>query len=251
MSKPNRYILNILGALLLSGCTSVPHNTTPYTAQIQELKAENSHVIMLDATKRVVLVSQKGTCSEPVPDAIGTIFTELARQLKAQADVQGQAKGEISGSQTAATATSIFELYQRSQGVQVLRDGLFRLCEAHLAGAVGPEEYRENLVNLITTLNYVVPMELCTKVYSQRIIQVSPNPEPAKDGEAKPTRAVIQTQTERAVPEDLISACMGKSLEFAKAAQGYSTTLLKERTIQRQLTSSPSSSSTNQSSPNP
>ena len=139
----------------------------PYSYKVTHL---GKHVaITTDASKRSLLLNtaQDRSCSEPAPDAIGTIATSLAAKLSAQAE-QPQSGTEVSvdGSVDTTTQTAITQLFQRSQGVQVLRDGMYRLCEAHLNDALDTATYRLSVLSLISTLNYVVPIELCTRLAS-------------------------------------------------------------------------------------
>ena len=150
----------------LSGCFNA--YKYPYAYQVE--KFDNHIVITTDASKRSLLLNQKNdrSCSEPAPDAIGTIATSLAAKLSAEAENPTTGTGaKGSGSLDTSTQTAITQLFQRSQGVQVLRDGMFRLCEAHLNGALDAATYRLSVVSLISTLNYVVPMELCAVMVSK------------------------------------------------------------------------------------
>jgi hypothetical protein len=56
------------------------------------------------------------------------------------------------------------QIFQRSQGIQALRDGMYRLCEAHLNNAIPQETYVEQMTDLVATLNFIVPIELCSKL---------------------------------------------------------------------------------------
>lgn len=139
----------------------------PYAYKVKNLGKYVA--ITTDASKRSLLLNtaQDRSCSEPAPDAIGTIATSLAAKLSAQAE-QPQSGTEVSadGSVDTTTQTAITQLFQRSQGVQVLRDGMYRLCEAHLNDALDSATYRLSVLSLISTLNYVVPIELCTRLAS-------------------------------------------------------------------------------------
>lgn len=152
-------------ATLATGCAY--DHKYPYSYKVTTV---GKHVaITTDASKRSLLLNtaQDRSCSEPAPDAIGTIATSLAAKLSAQAE-QPQSGTEVSvdGSVDTTTQTAITQLFQRSQGVQVLRDGMYRLCEAHLNDALDSATYRLSVLSLISTLNYVVPVELCTRLAS-------------------------------------------------------------------------------------
>src|SRR5262249_1819361 len=58
-----------------------------------------------------------------------------------------------------STAETIF---QRSQGIQLLRDTMFSLCEALQNGVIEKEEYRQLIQSLIATANFIIPFEQCT-----------------------------------------------------------------------------------------
>lgn len=152
-------------AALTSGCAY--SYKYPYSYQVETM---GKHVaITTDASKRSVLLNTAlgRSCSEPAPDAIGTIATSLAAKLSAQAEhPQSGSDVSLDGNIDTTTQTAITQLFQRSQGVQVLRDGMYRLCEANLNGALDTATYRLSVVSLISTLNYVVPIELCTRLAS-------------------------------------------------------------------------------------
>ena len=234
-----RVIFPSLSLIILIIASSACQDTSPYIAEIKAVGT--GHLITLDASKRTILVNQSGRfCAEPAPDAMGAIFTHLAANLSGKGKGKGAIEAELTGNIDTTTSTSVFELFQRSQGVQLLRDGLYRLCEAHLNGAIGSDEYRENLVNLITTLNYVVPVELCSRIIEQRLVQdFEEIPKAEGQTPEKPTRKLLKVKTERGVPQEVIKSCLSTTLEFTQAAQAYSRTVMEQRSIEKISLSAP------------
>ncbi len=119
--------------------------------------------IVQDATKRNTFVTNDGlSCSEPPPDVIGSIAVQLS------AKVAGEKPGDGSGSADLAhqinTATE--QLVKRSQGIQVLRDMMYRLCEAKQNGVLEERMYRSAMFHLLASLNFVVPFEQCLSIAS-------------------------------------------------------------------------------------
>jgi hypothetical protein len=126
----------LLGAsLLLTGCSSVIYKTVSVdTAPATSLS--------LDGKQRVILVTDRGgtlhdkrvVCAEPSPDALVGIAASASGGLS------------IAGKGSADAAASLAEAVQtvgrRTQTVQLLRDGLYRACEAYLNGAINEEEYK-------------------------------------------------------------------------------------------------------------
>ena len=61
---------------------------------------------------------------------------------------------------SSSTTTLTDPLFNRSQGVQLFRDGLFALCQAHHNGAVGAARYNSFIATLIDRSSYLIALEL-------------------------------------------------------------------------------------------
>lgn len=86
------------------------------------------------------------TCSEPSPDVqkILSKTTELASQLEAAAtNPQTQLQGDVNATLALSTARAeaVTQLTQRLATIQLLRDGLYRACEAYANGAISDTAY--------------------------------------------------------------------------------------------------------------
>jgi hypothetical protein len=113
-------------ALCLGGCSSTIHKRF----SIDEAPPSS---LSLDAKQRLFLVTDKGgrkgenkrvVCAEPRPDAVMGIAASGA--LKAAMADKGSAKI------AASLAEAIGELGDRIPTIQLLRDALYRACEAYL-----------------------------------------------------------------------------------------------------------------------
>jgi hypothetical protein len=134
--------------LAFVGCSSTIHEQF----SIDEQPAIS---LSLDAKQRLFLVTDKGgrnknqrvVCAEPSPDALVGIAASGA--LEASMGSEG------SGKLAASMAEAIGELGDRTPTIQLLRDGLYRACEAYMNGIYTNEEYREILYgydDLVVTL---------------------------------------------------------------------------------------------------
>lgn len=144
-------ILPLLG-LLASGCETLslkeftPVEDGPKTA-------------FIDIKQRAVLSGKPAGasnpsaalvfCAEPSPDAISSLATEFAADAKYK-DALAATLGF--SQQEAASFVGL-----RTQTIQLLRDGMFRLCEGYLGGALSPSDfawlsrrYQRNMVALLT-----------------------------------------------------------------------------------------------------
>lgn len=122
------------------------------------------HVLSVDARQRLVLQGERpdghgGTrtviCAEPSPDAI----VAQAAQFAAGANVPfggGQgSSGQLAGGFSEAAAS----IAMRTQTIQLLRDGYFRLCEAYLNGALDAKQYSRIVMFIDEFIATVVAIE--------------------------------------------------------------------------------------------
>jgi hypothetical protein len=90
-------------------------------------------------------------CAEPSPDVGQDVLSRLTA---------GLSRGDIQVTAGLDADSSIEALFRRSQGVQLFRDGLFALCQAHHNGAVGAEEYAGFIASLIERASYLIALEI-------------------------------------------------------------------------------------------
>jgi hypothetical protein len=122
--------------------------------------------VSLDARQRLVIVTDKGgptrddkgkliqqqrvVCAEPSPDAF------MALVASGGADV---AFGEKKVGARGAMAESVAALGRRTQTIQLLRDGLYRACEAYMNGIIDEDEYKRIMVSYDELLITLVAIE--------------------------------------------------------------------------------------------
>ena len=129
----------LLTALVLI-CVSLAGCSTIYRTVSIDSKPATS--VNIDAKERMILVTDHGgqngdrrvICAEPSPDtAVG-----IAASASAAANVQGKVDAKLASS----VAEAVQSVGRRTQTIQLLRDGLYRACEAYMNGAITQEEYR-------------------------------------------------------------------------------------------------------------
>lgn len=144
-------ILLVLG-LLISGCETLslkefaPNNDGPKSAFID---IKQRAVLIGKPTGAANNKAELVFCAEPSPDAISSLATEFAADAKYK-DALAATLGF--SQQEAASFVGL-----RTQTIQLLRDGMFRLCEGYLGGALSPSDfawlsrrYQRNMVALLT-----------------------------------------------------------------------------------------------------
>ena len=85
-----------------------------------------------DAAGNPVVTSRTIICAEPSPDAIVAAASYFDSNFSS---------GDNSGSASSGFGEAVGNIGLRTQTIQLLRDGYFRVCEAYLNGAIGYREY--------------------------------------------------------------------------------------------------------------
>ena len=102
------------------------------------------NVLSVDARQRLVLQGNVGSdrvvCTEPSPDAISAQAVQLAASA-AITNGGNQANAQLAS----GFSESVASIAMRTQTIQMLRDGYFRLCEARLNNLISKEEYRTTI----------------------------------------------------------------------------------------------------------
>lgn len=114
-------------------------------------KDKDFHVVGLmssNAGRRVVLIGKEGKfCAEPPPDVAEAYANAIALEAQAKATVPIPGGGPTVGGEGSAKlnrefATAAAPLMYRTQGLQMYRDGSFRLCNDFANGAINATEYK-------------------------------------------------------------------------------------------------------------
>lgn len=139
---------------------------SPYVVELNSFS--DLETLTVDASKRTIYSKKSNgvVCAEPAPDAVATLAAEFASELTA-----GTGKVDMDLALKGLSETDVVRLFERSQGIQALRDGMYRLCEAHANDAIDQDIYEAQMFTLTATLNFIVPIELCAKLIRESQFQ--------------------------------------------------------------------------------
>jgi hypothetical protein len=120
---------------------------------------EKVGVLATTPERRVVVIKWPDNkfCAEPPADAADNVSAALTLIAEAAA------KGQITQAQlgiASSLATTVKQLFQRSQGVQLYRDGTFMLCNAYLNGAITPAQFLQRHEELLKTVTPLIDKEI-------------------------------------------------------------------------------------------
>ena len=146
------------GVLSIQGC-GLSGFTNQMEQPIIEDKLGSSGFRTLSTTpeRRVVIFNQhtQKFCAEPPPDVADNLASSFASAIEgSRGDIKASA--EVSK----AFASTAKQLFQRSQGVQLYRDGMYSLCQSYINGAIGPGELSEMQKKLLETSSKLIDKEI-------------------------------------------------------------------------------------------
>jgi hypothetical protein len=154
----SRVVVACLLFLSLGGCANYI---------FRSFDIDSGESLSLDAKQRLVLATYKGgksgnrkiVCAEPSPDAFSASSASAAASAAftfptllpgGQTGTDGGQPKTTSGSGgiAAARGESAASIGMRTQTIQLLRDGLYRACEAYMNGAIDQHQYNIILLNI-------------------------------------------------------------------------------------------------------
>lgn len=157
-------VLKAIAAVLLfftlSGCSIF---TEPKLRPVIEDKVgkwgdEKAGTLATTPERRIVLVklATGQFCAEPSPDAAENIATNFAASAAATTPEGIQAQIAIAK----AFASNSKQLFARTQGVQMYRDGMYGLCQALLNGGIDKDQFLPAMMALLDASSKLVDKEL-------------------------------------------------------------------------------------------
>ena len=124
------------------------------------------HTLSIDAKQRLVLVGTRTeedgsktrvVCAEPSPDAL---VAQAAVLSASGAYKQGGAEAPSAGGNVGVgLQESASSIGLRTQSIQILCDGYYRLCESYMNGAISTEEYTRVTLNIDTFINVALAID--------------------------------------------------------------------------------------------
>src|SRR5918996_831768 len=227
--------IGIASLLFLGGCTELGRKQTPGEAQTLRTTAEDRMVTVVrpgpaSTTGRVQ--PQQVVCLEPSPDVAKAVSEALnvAGGLDLSV-VTPQTPAPIAAQATAAASRSraeaLAQLGQRLATIQLLRDGLYRACEAYANGAISDTMYAVLLGRYDDTMVTMLLAEIAAANFGQSLATLGTTGAGAAEAaimqanadeqEAEQTRQKVEeVQTRREGEAEAISA---KEEQVAQAGE--------------------------------
>lgn len=183
------------------------------------------------------------TCAEPSPDvakAVGQSFN-FGGSLSVQG-LPANISPQVAASIARARAESIAQLGERLATIQLLRDGLYRACEAYANGAISPTAYAVILSRFDDTMITMLSTEVAGGAFGRSLATAGStaegNASASADVEQKIKEAIeLQEQLAKATQENT-SAGAGETNRTSKTVED------KQRELKQKLDSAAKSAAT-------
>jgi hypothetical protein len=101
--------------------------------------------------RQIILTPRQFVCAEPSPDVARVVQAALSTAVSGSADIANPVAATLTGASTvqasaagrldASRSEAVAQLTRRIGTIQLLRDGMYRACEAYANGAIGQEIY--------------------------------------------------------------------------------------------------------------
>lgn len=157
----------LLSGWLLGGCSSTIH---------RKANIDGIETLSIDAKQRLVLVNRYGgprgdkriACAEPSPDALVAQAAAISGQLTTPE--------KIEAAFSASSSESAGALLRRTQSIQILRDGYFRLCETYMNGGINEHQYIGVVQNIDSVIMVVMAIDALSTTPAGPALEVSSGP---------------------------------------------------------------------------
>ena len=175
----------------------------------------DTQVLSLDARQRLVIQSGTGkdrvVCTEPSPDAI------VAQAAQIAASGGGTFSGNSANAALAASQSeAAASIAMRTQSIQLLRDGYFRLCEAYMNHVLPKWQYQSTIAFVDEFIATVVAIEAIGGIVHAAPVTIVAGGKAVAGTDADPSAAV----TGSGDAGDITAKTTNLSAEQAKAVEG-------------------------------
>jgi hypothetical protein len=170
-------VAGALGAALVltAGCTSRPLDVFEEPKDLVVIGAKSRHIATIAVDPRSEpghVRPKKVICAEPSPDTVSAVAQSLTAAFQAAAQVQ-QPQAQVQGAGTAAAqfgrsvSEGLIQMTERTQTIQLLRDSLYRACEAYANGALSDTAYAMLLSRYDDTMVTMLTAELAAGAFGR------------------------------------------------------------------------------------
>jgi hypothetical protein len=185
-------------------------------------KEASGLAIHLDAPQRLVFSKPGFICAEPSPDALQAYASSLGFGV----NIPGSAAAEVAQ----ALATSAGSIGLRTQSITLMRDHLYRICEAYYNRAITELDVAQLLRRSQDMTLGVLAIEQLTGAVAARQVMIAKSANADVSGNVADTRALLSSARESELSaRDSLSKAEGRVAEQQRLVNAKETELKNAR----------------------
>ena len=145
-----RKFASCLAVAALAGCAESQEIFRPFDIDSTSLSSDARQRVIISAARGPAGQTRRIVCAEPSPDAVTALAASLGGSLAGKLPRLGGGQvltPELQLAYQQSLAEQVAYIGVRNSTIQLLRDGLYRACEAYMNGAVGDFGYSLILAN--------------------------------------------------------------------------------------------------------
>lgn len=200
--------------MFLASCANL--QTVNRSSQLATTSNVNGVAVHLDAQQRLVISTAEGFCAEPSPDALAAYASALGFGISNPSKQAASLSNAFSGS-----AGSIG---LRTQSITLMRDALYRLCEAELNGAIGGLQMAHLLTRSQDLTAVVLAIEQLTGAVVASQVVLSPSSDSSSTAMLVANQKLLESA--RKTEDDLKTKVEDASSAVTKADEDKKATAL-------------------------
>lgn len=112
-------------------------------------------------------------CAEPSPDVAKAVSESFQLDSEIAADIAGKGSGSLALAMATQRAEAIAQMTERIATIQLLRDGMYRACEAYANGALSKTDYAVILSRYDDTMVTLLLAELAAGNFGRSLAGIS------------------------------------------------------------------------------
>lgn len=192
--------------MLITGCSHFAPYPEDYPliadkVQFQDGPSNKALTFAVTGERRFVMLMPSANgklrvCAEPSPDLARAITSQKQQGASVSlGDFEGAEGATASGNALSYFATAALLLTQRSQGLQIYRDGMYYYCQMFIQGVISPAEYVQKENQLLSTAEKLIAAQIEHLPELQvNVVQAPPNG-PALPPNTTPQPAELESKS--------------------------------------------------------
>jgi hypothetical protein len=211
----------VIAITLLSACANLQTVDRVSQLSVSNGTTNEGQAVHLDAQQRLLIATARGFCAEPSPDALAAYASALGFGISNPT--------KQAASLSNALSSNAGSIGLRTQSITLMRDALYRLCEAQQNGAIDDLQLAHLMTRSQDLTAVVLAIEQLTGAVVAPPIVLSPSPEASGTSALVANQELLETARKMEADATAAHASAAEALTKAEARSAETSVALKAR----------------------